>query len=123
MIQIDGNTYNVPIISLVRKAEFLDKYATRTENGDMQRELIGVYFNYQLKLGVGMDAQAYDAFWEKVTEPQEFHSVSVPYGRGIRTFHAYFASVQDELLLDKGGERIFTGMTVNFIAKSPARTT
>ncbi len=51
MIKIDGTEYNVPVISIKRTADFLDKFATRTESGDLQRELIGVYFNYQPQFG------------------------------------------------------------------------
>ena len=51
MITIDGTTYDVPITKLSRSADFLDRYATRTENGDLKRDLIGVYYNYQLEFG------------------------------------------------------------------------
>ena len=50
-IVIDGTTYDIPILSIKRKAEFLDKYAERTEDGILHRELIGVYFNYELQFG------------------------------------------------------------------------
>lgn len=122
MIQIDGVTYAVPVVSLTRKAEFLDQYAERTESGDLQRGLIGVFFNYQLKLGVGADLDTYNAFWEKATEAEEFHTVTVPYGNGTFTFQAYFSNVQDELLLYTANGNYYKGMSINFIAKSPART-
>ena len=41
-IKIDGISYDVPLVSIKRTAEFLDKYAERTEDGDLKRELIGV---------------------------------------------------------------------------------
>lgn len=122
MIIIDGITYKVPVISLKRKADFLDKYANRTENGVLQREMIGVYFNYQLQFGFTTDTTEYAALWDKLTEPEEFHQVTVPDESGNYTFTAYFANVGDEMLRKKGTANYFQNLTVNFTAKSPART-
>lgn len=121
MLKIDENWYNVPVVSLTRKADFLDKYASRTEDGVLQRELIGVFFNYQLKLGGTADTAEYDRLWRKLTQPQEFHTVTVPGSGGDYSFSAYFAGVKDSLLRELPGENRWTGLTVNFIARSPAR--
>lgn len=122
MLIIDGESYNIPVISLKRKADFLDKYAQRTENGDLQRELIGVYFNYQLQLGQTFDTDEYTRLWDKLTEPEEYHEVTVPDEAGSYTFTAYFSNVGDELRRQVGAKNYFKGLTVNFIAKSPARS-
>lgn len=124
MISIDGSTYNVGVISLKRKGEFLDKYAERTEDGVLHRELIGVYFNYQLKLGWSYDdPDGYNSLWNKLTEAKEFHTVTVPDGSsGNFTFQAYFSNVGDELFLHKGNKHYWRNLTVNFIAESPAKT-
>lgn len=120
---IDGTTYNVPVLSIGRKADFLDKYAERTEDGVLHRELIGVYFNYQLKLGSSASNTEYAALWAKLTEPTEFHTVIVPDEDGDFTFTAYFANISDELRKDKGAaQKFWKNLTVNFIAKEPART-
>ncbi|MEG2074718.1 MAG: hypothetical protein RRY54_08115 [Angelakisella sp.] len=119
MLQIDGEWYNVPVIALSRKADFLDKYASRTEDGVLQRELIGVFFNYQLKLGSTGDTAEYDRLWRKLTQPKEFHSVTVPGTGGDYTFTAYFSGVKDSLLREIPRENRWTGLTVNFIARSP----
>ncbi len=122
MLYIDGQEYDVPVISLKRKADFLDKYAERTEDGVLRRELIGVYFNYQLKLGTTLDTGEYRRLWRKLTEPVEFHTVTVPAENGSDTFTAYFAGVGDELLRERDGKSCFRGLTVNFIARAPARS-
>lgn len=121
MIKIDGVTYNIPVVSLQRKGEFLDKYANRTESGDLERELIGVYFNYQLKFGFTTDYQEYARLWDKLTEPVEFHQVTVPVGAGEYTFQAYFSNVGDELIRQHNGIAYYGGLTVNYTAKAPAR--
>lgn len=122
MIKIDGMTFNVPVLDLTRSADFLDKFAKRTEDGGMQRELIGVYFNYQLKLGIAKDAAEYQRLWDKLTEPVEFHTVVVPGTVGDYTFKAYFSNVKDKLLMKRQQRNYWQDLTVNFTAQVPARS-
>lgn len=119
MIKIDGEIYNVPVINIKRTADFLDKFATRVESGDLYRELIGVYFNYQLQIGSTLDVYEYARLWKKLTEKKEFHEVTVPDEEGEYTFTAYFASISDELRKCSGKTNYWKNLTVNFIAKSP----
>ena len=121
MLYIDGIGYKIDVLSVKRTADFLDKYAERTENGDLERELIGVYFNYKLQLGPGIDRTEYARLWDKLTEPVEFHEVTVPDEDGDYTFTAYFSNVADELLRNVAEKNYWKNLTVNFIAKKPAR--
>ena len=121
MLHIDGIGYKIDVLSVKRTADFLDKYAERTENGDLERELIGVYFNYKLQLGPGIDRTEYARLWDKLTEPVEFHEVTVPDEDGDYTFTAYFSNVADELLRKVAEKNYWKNLTVNFIAKKPAR--
>ena len=121
MLYIDGIGYKIDVLSVKRTADFLDKYAERTENGDLERELIGVYFNYKLQLGPGIDRTEYARLWDKLTEPVEFHEVTVPDEDGDYTFTAYFSNVADELLRTVAEKNYWKNLTVNFIAKKPAR--
>ena len=121
-VTIDGTTFDIPVLSLTRRADFLDKYAERTSDGVLHRELIGVYFNYTLQLGTTTDTAEYAALWQKLTEPEEFHTVTVPDEDGNLTFTAYFSNVGDELRRIRGASRFFKSLTVNFTAQSPART-
>lgn len=122
MITIDGVSFDIPYLGVTRRADFLDKYAERTEDGVLHRSLIGVYFNYQLRLGSTTDTDEYNALWDKLTEPQEFHTVTVPEGDGYFTYTAYFSNVGDELRKIKDGTFYWKNLTVNFIAKEPARS-
>ena len=122
MLTIDGQNYNLPVIKLTRKMDFLDKYAQRTESGDLERELIGVYFNYSLSIGMGTDPTEYERLWQKLGEAVEFHEVTVYDNLGTKTFTAYLSNVQDELMRYKDGKGYFKGLMVNYTAKSPART-
>lgn len=124
MIVIDGASYKIDIIELNRKAEFLDKYAERTEDGVLNRELIGVYFNYELSLANSQRTgyQVYDSLWNKLTEPIEFHDVSMPNSSfGNVTFRMYVNNVSDTVYKVKDGKNYFKGLTVNFYAKIPTR--
>jgi hypothetical protein len=123
MITIDGEEFDIPILSIRRRGEFLDKYAERTEDGVLHRELIGVYFNYELSFGRTHNTTEYAALWDKLTEPVEFHDVEVPDLDGAPfTFTAYFAGVADELRKDSTAKTFWKNLTVNFIAQEPART-
>lgn len=122
MIVIDGQTFNVEVESVRRTADFLDKYAERTEDGDLKRELIGVYFNYTLQLFGNGDTAEYDRLWDKLTEPVEFHQVTVPGAGGDYTFAAYFSGVSDQLALQRAAKNYWTDLAVTFTAKAPART-
>lgn len=122
MLIIDGIKFDIPIVNLKRTADFLDKYDKRTEDGNLQRKLIGVYFNYQLKLArsTTVGKAEYQKLWDKLTEPVEFHTVVVPDSEGDYIFTAYFSNVGDELLSQRGGN-YWKNLTVNFKAKAPAR--
>jgi hypothetical protein len=118
-IIIDSVTYDIPVVSIVRRADFLDKFAERTEDGVLHRELIGVYFNYQISFGRTTNTTEYAALWNKLTEVEEFHTVTVPDESGDYTFTAYFANVGDELRKTRTAANFWQNLTVNFIAKSP----
>lgn len=120
MIVIDGQNFNLPVVRIRRKAQILDKYGERTNDGILHRELIGVYFNYEIQFGRTNDTALYASVWEKLTEPVEFHTVTVPDEQGDFTFVAYFSNISDELLKSKA-ENFWKDLTVNFIAREPAR--
>lgn len=120
-ISIDGVSFDIPLISIKRTADFLDKYANRTEDGDLKRDLIGVYFNYQLNIGTIDDADTYELLWNKLTEPVEFHDFLLPDLKGTYSFRGYISSVSDEIekVLSTGAQ--FKGLTCKFTSKKPAR--
>lgn len=123
-IRIDGTHFDIPMVSLKRNADFLDKYAERNEEGELMRELIGVYYNYTLTVGSSDDFgdTDYDSFWDKMTEPKEFHQISIPTKSGYYTFIGYISSVSDEYEKILDDKAVFKGFTCKFTAKSPART-
>ena len=121
-IKIDGIDYNIPLVSVKRTADFLDKYAERTEDGDLKREILGVYFNYQLSIGTINDEEEYEKVYDKLTEPVEYHDFELPTTRGTYQFRGYISSVSDEIEKIFSDTARFKGLSCKFTAKKPART-
>lgn len=125
-ITIDGTTYSVPIIGLDENCDFLDKYAERTQDGVLHRELIGCYFNQKLVFGTPVTAAEraeFQSLWEALTEAEEFHTVTVPDEDGVDfTFTAYFSNIKRSLRKWDASKTAWKTMTANFTAQSPANT-
>lgn len=123
---VDSVSYNVNAIKVQRLAEFLDKYAERTVDGVLHRELIGVYYNWKMTIAQPDSTQIadYKSFWTAITAAVSFHTVTVPNVSGLDyTYTAYVANVQDVLVISTRAEgNYWEGLTVDFIAQSPALT-
>lgn len=121
-LEIDGEVYNVGVLTgIKRNADFLDKYAERTDDGDLQRELIGVYFNYKnIKFTKQTDENynEYIRLHDKLTEAEEFHDIVI----AGQSFRAYFSNVSDEMYSFKNNRPYYKNLTVNFTAKMPTRS-
>lgn len=121
-IIIDGQTYNIGVYAEIKQsADFLDKYANRVESGDLQRELIGVYFNFSnIKFEPQTDRnyEEFERLWDKLTEPEEFHDIRI----ANFEFRAYFNNVSRVIYGYSNNRAFKKDMTVNFTAKKPARS-
>ena len=73
MIRIDGVTYDVPVVSIQRNAELLDRMAERTEDGVLTRQVIGTYYNYTIEWGSIARTDVYNALYAVMTAPFPFH--------------------------------------------------
>jgi hypothetical protein len=124
VFSIDGETFDIGLVSVKRDAPVLDKYANRTEDGDLNREIIGVYFNYTMTFPrLHLNPSEYARLYDKVTEPVEFHTVVVPGTIGSFTFQAYITGVSDELLkIGNDGINHWGNLQIKFIAKTPSRS-
>lgn len=120
-IIIDGVYFDVPLVSIKRDADFLNKYAERTEDGVLKKELIGVYINYQMAFGTIDNDTLYQSLWDKLTEPVEYHDFSLPTTNGTYNFKGYIDKVSDEVEKILSDTTKFRGLTCKFIAKIPAK--
>ena len=106
-IIIDSVTYDVPVIEISETCNFLDKYAERTEDGVLHRELIGTFHNQKIQFGSPDNMTDYNLLWAKLTEADEFHIVTVPDVDGADfTFTAYFSNVTRGLKKWNGSKRM-----------------
>lgn len=122
-ITIDGMDFTAAVTKLQRSFSVLDSENTgRTLAGDMQRDVIGTYYNYTVDIDTSfLSRSEYDTLYEKLSSPDEFHTMVLPYGQTTYSFKAYVTSGKDELKrIDKNGN-LWDGISVNFIAKSPKR--
>ena len=120
---IDGKHYNIPIVSIKRNLDFLEKYANRTEDGDIKIETIGLYRNYTINIGVIDDASTYDSLIEHITDcDNRFHTVVLPDATKQFSFYGYFSSISDEVekILDTKAQ--FKGLTWKMTSKKPSKT-
>lgn len=122
IFSIDGVSFDIPVVSVKRESSVLDKYATRTEDGDLQREIIGVYYNYTLTLPkLTLEREEYAKLWDKITEPVEFHDFVVPGSTGSYRFRGYITTTGDELRKTYDGKNYWGNLSIKLIAKAPAR--
>jgi hypothetical protein len=121
VLRVDGHKFRLGITSLQRKNTVLDDdNSGRLMSGVMERSIIGSYYNYTLGIEPIIQAD-YDTFYELISSPMEYHTLTVPYGSGTTTFKAYVSNVTDNLKAVHNSKNYWGGMKVNFIAMSPQR--
>lgn len=123
-ITLDGTEYpNIHVVTLTRSFQALDgENAGRLMTGDMERDLIGTYYNYSCEIDADdASPEEYDAFYEAISAPVDSHALTVPYGQHMYTFRAYVTNGEDTLLGMFPTFNRWGGLSFNFIAMSPAR--
>lgn len=122
MIKIDGEFFDVPIISVGMSADMLDKFAERTNDGVLQRQLIGVYYNFQISFAPGYSRHTeYARLWRKLTEPTPWHTVTLWDEEGEYSQVGYFANTKHKLSKLNNGLPYWKELQTSFIAQSPWR--
>ncbi len=120
-IIIDGTSYAVRITELKRTADILDKYAERSEDGILHREVIGTYYNYQLKIGVQRGERTlYNNLFDVLSAPVESHRVELPHDHV--EFEGYFSSISDNIRLVDDDGFDCDGLTCKLTCMKPRRT-
>lgn len=119
VIKIDNEEYGVGLVKINRHVDVIDKVATRTLDGDLHREILGVYFNYELTFGTFWDMNQYSRLFDKLTEKREFHIIEIPTNTGFDTYKAYISRVRDVIEYVNGDERRIRGLSCSFVAKEP----
>ena len=124
LLKIDGQRFEVRLIKISRSASILDKYAKRTINGDLQREIIGTYYNYSLEFAYNDEPSKYKKLWDILTAPIPFHDIEIVDTVETYSFKGYIADVKDNISYANPNnkyERRFDGLSCDIVAKEPAR--
>lgn len=120
---IDGISYNIPFVSIKRTMDFLEKYANRTEDGDIKIETIGLYKNYNITIGTIDDLELYDSLIEHITDcSNRFHRVVLPDAAKTFEFYGYFSSISDEVEKVLGSGALYKGLSWKMTSKKPSKT-
>lgn len=123
-ITLDGVTYStLHVVKLTRSFTVLDgENAGRVMSGEMQRDIVGTYYNYQAEIDPdAASREDYDAFYEVISAPVDSHTLVVPYAQTTLTFQAYVTQGQDELTLMEDNANRWENLSFSFIAMAPAR--
>lgn len=124
ILQIGTRKFTVGLVELNRNFRIDEKYRVTTEDGQVHREIRGIYTDYALEIG-DVDQTQYDALIEALTSDEESQTVTLPYGRsGTVTFQAAFESISDGVTYideDEDGNDVnfWDNLTVTFTAFTP----
>lgn len=125
VFKVDGIAYRVtvPEGGLKRSGKVLDGDNTaRAKSGRMIRDIIGTYYNYAMQVDTrDLDVAEYDALYEALSAPVDYHRITVPYGQGTIEFEAYVSNVDDALLLARDGQNLWGELSFTFTAMEPRR--
>lgn len=126
IFKVDGVAYNVivPEGGLKRQGRVLDGESVgRMLSGRMMRDIVGTYYNYAMQIDTrNLDVAQYDALYQVLSAPVDYHTVILPYGQSTLTFQAYVTNLDDELVLMQDGRNLWGNLSFTFVAMQPERT-
>ena len=123
-LKIGEQEFTVGLVSLSRNFRIDEKYRVTTEDGQIRREIRGIYTDYSVVIG-DVDQAQYDLLIDALTSSEESQVVTLPYGRnGTVTFRAAFESISDGIsYIDEDGdgndEYFWDGLNITFTAFTP----
>lgn len=125
MINIDGTDYDVRIgyPTITRTFELIEgKNAGTSLAYTRIRDLIGTQYAYTMTIEPNpVNRAAYDSFYEAITAPADYHSVSFPYGQTVLSFQAYVSSGTDAFGGRMAGQNRWSGLSITFIPLGPQK--
>lgn len=122
-IIMDGVEYpNIHVVSIKRSFQVLDgENAGRVMTGEMDRDIIGTYYNYSCEIDASAaDRAEYDRFYDAISAPVDSHEITMPFAQATLTFSAYVTNGEDELL-SMFEDNEWGNLSFNFIAMAPQR--
>lgn len=120
--KINGMDFSSLVVKIDRTADKLDKFAERTLDGDIKREIIGTYINYKLTFGNNLkDKDLYNQMFIELIRPVDFVTITmpVPVSNTNYSFSGYIASVKDSIIYLSDKEQIYEGLECDIVTKKP----
>ena len=123
VITVDGRQFNVSVVEVSRTCEIEEGDNSDTlMSGRYKRDIKGTMLSYNVTFGTSaLSPQDYDDLFEILSSPQEYHTISIPYGQGEKTFSAYITNVSDALKRVKTAYNHWDSLSVSFKSISPIR--
>lgn len=122
---MDGQTYRVRTVFNTRRRKFAlisGKNAGEALSHRRIRDLGGTGYSYQLQVEPDPRYPAdYDAFFDAISAPVDYHTITMPYGQSTLKFQAAVTSGEDIDGGIVGGVRRWHGLVVNFEYMQPQR--
>lgn len=122
-ITVDGTVYNVRL-----KYETLKRSFTIVEgpnqgeslSAKMIRDILGTKYTYQIDIEPDpADPASYDSFYQLISAPADYHTVTMPFGQSTITFNAAIQSGTDIYRGILGGQQRWSGLSIQFIPLEP----
>ena len=122
---MDGVTYNVRIAYPTLERSFnIPQGQNRGKSlgySDID-DIFGTEYGYQFNVEEDPAHRAdYDLFYEAISAPVGFHTITLPYGQSTITFQAKVTSGRDVFRGIVGGRRKWEGLEVRFSPIVPQR--
>lgn len=125
-IQMDGRIYKVRVIysSIEETASLVEgPNAGDMLSGRHERDLTGTFFGHSLSVEPDPRyPEEYEKFFEDITAPVDFHTITMPHGQGTVTYEAMVTEARHVSKGTIGGIRRWSGLSVSFSSIKPVRT-
>ncbi len=122
-ITIDGTTYTVPVVECNRTVNTLDFYAIRTADGVLHRQLIGVYYNYEVKFARPVTSAVltnYALLWAALAQAVTSHTITMP--DGYSSTYYVGDGMKDNVHRVRSATVWWQSLTSSFVQIAPAAT-
>lgn len=87
------------------------------------RDILGTSYTYKLKIMLDPDhPEDYDAFYDQISAPVDYHTVSLPFNQGVMTFDAMIESGSDTYYGNDGQNQIWDQLELTFKPMDLQRT-
>lgn len=124
-IILDGREYDVRTIygTLQRSFRILEgPNSGDSITGRTIRDPIGTKVDYSIRIEPNQyNPEDYDAFYEAISAPVDFHTITFPYGQREMTYDCYITAGTDAYNGKLAGFHRWTGLELEFTAISPQR--